>query len=83
MGLSYKANNSIVFAIFSKAVRQALVVGTNTNCRGVVVGKRLRFESTDMAHPTIVDIRKRNIFKDEEKANMTFFMRTLEGEYNE
>ena len=83
MGLSYKGYNSIVYAIFSKAVRQALVVGVNTNCRGIVVGKQLRFESTDLKNPIIVDIRKRDIFKDEEKANMTFFMRTLEGEYNE
>ena len=83
MGLSYKGRNSIVFAIFSKAVRQALVVGVNSNCRGCVVGKRLRFESSDQAHPIVVDVRKRDIFKDEEDANKTFFIRSLEGEYNE
>lgn len=84
MKLSYRGNNSIVYAIYSNAVRQALVVGVNSNCRGVVMGKRLRFnigaaEST----PIIEDVRKRNIFKDEEDANKAFFMRSLEGEYNE
>jgi hypothetical protein len=81
--LYYKEYNKKVFAIFSKAVREARVVGVNSNVRGVVVGKRLRFETAGQAHPIVVDIRKRDIFEDEEVANKTFFVRSLEGEYND
>ena len=82
MALSYKSYGEEVFAIFAGAVRPAKVVGVNTNIRGVVVGKRLHFPTVD-GSPVSTNVRKRDIFNDEEKAKQAFFLRSLEGEYSD
>ena len=85
MGLSYKGYNDKVFVIFGGEVREAFVVGVNSNARGVVVGKRVRIpgksiETGQPTLPTVTDILKGIIFTDEEVANKTFFTLRLKGE---
>lgn len=86
MVLSRKSYGEEVFVIFGGAIHSAKITGTNqATGRDHVVGFKVYISTaTDRwDQPVSTDIRKRNVFKDEEEAKKTFFIRTLEGEYNE
>jgi len=84
--LSYKGHGAKVFVIFGGQVRQASVVGTNSNNRGMVIGKRIRvpaIETSECGEPTfplVTNFTKRDIFEDEEVASKALFTRKLKGE---
>ncbi len=84
--LSYKGHGKSVFVIFGGRVREASVIGTNSNNRGIVVGNRLMVPALEIDElggpslPLTTDFQKRDIFKDEEVANKALFTRKLKGE---
>lgn len=84
MAMSYKGYNEPVFVIFDGVVHNAFITGTN-QARGVVTGFRVRIPKAKdrFDRPVSTDVLKRNVFKDEEVANRTYFTRSLEGEYND
>ncbi len=86
MGLSYRGGGKSVFVIFGGRVREALVIGTNSNNRGVVIGNRIMVPALEIDEiggpslPLTTDFKKRDVFEDEEVANKALFTRKLKGE---
>jgi len=86
MGMSYKGCNQNAFVIFDGQVFAASIAGTNSNCRGVVTGNRIRIPKKalgldgDLTMPLVTDLPKKDIFKDEEAATRALFIRKLKGE---
>lgn len=86
LSLSYRGRNEKVFIIFGGQVRQAIVVGTTSNNRGMVIGKRIQVLALEISEhggptlPLITNFEKKDIFEDEEVANKALFTRKLKGE---
>ena len=86
MALSYKSYGEEVFVIFGGVVHSAKITGTNqASGRDHVVGFRVYIQTAQdrFGKPVSTDLRKRDVFKDEEIAIYTFFTRSLKGEYSE
>jgi len=84
MAMSYKGYGEEVFVIFNSVIHPAKITGVNQQ-RGVVTGFHVHIPTAKdrFDNPVSTDIKKRNVFKDEEVANRAYFTRSLEGEYND
>ena len=84
MAMSRKGYGEEVFVIFDSVIHPAKITGTN-QVRGVVTGFKVYIPTAKdrFGHAVSADVKKRNVFKDEEVANKTYFTRSLEGEYHD